>query len=162
MIRVALFTLLTIIANLAIYLFNPWQESEAIASIPEMAVMEAPEAPKGRLVRLSDVRAAVAQTVQKQPVAAPEPAAPTEAVVDPLQDSTRAVIAEIAAATGLPSPQSPKAGGSVYVVQPGDSLTTIAQTHYGDPMEFRRIFEANRAVIGSAPVVAPGMRLVLP
>jgi nucleoid-associated protein YgaU len=38
-----------------------------------------------------------------------------------------------------------------YVVKPGDTLQSIAEEQYGDAGEWQRIYQANRAVIGSDP-----------
>jgi nucleoid-associated protein YgaU len=58
----------------------------------------------------------------------------------------------------------PPADG-IYVVQPGDTLSTIAGKLYGDvaPGAWRAIWEANRATIGDDPNrIRVGMRLTLP
>ncbi|MBR8837150.1 MAG: LysM peptidoglycan-binding domain-containing protein [Stigonema ocellatum SAG 48.90 = DSM 106950] len=60
-------------------------------------------------------------------------------------------------------------GGSVdsrtYTVQPGDSLSAIAQKFYGDGSEqsWRKIYDANQAVIGPDPnQIQVGMVLIIP
>jgi nucleoid-associated protein YgaU len=64
--------------------------------------------------------------------------------------------------TGAPSPvaspsaaqptATPAPGGSTeYVVQPGDTLRSIAQQEYGDAEMWPRIYDANRDAIGSDP-----------
>lgn len=53
----------------------------------------------------------------------------------------------------------------VYTVQPGDFLSAIAQRFYGDGSEaaWRRIYDANRDVIGADPTkIEPGMVLTIP
>jgi ABC-type amino acid transport substrate-binding protein len=63
-----------------------------------------------------------------------------------------------------PVPAKAPAGGA-YVVQPGDTLSTIAGKLYGDvaPGAWRAIWEANRATIGDDPNrIRAGMRLTLP
>ena len=63
-----------------------------------------------------------------------------------------------------PLAAKPPAGGE-YVVQPGDTLSTIAGKLYGDvaPGAWRAIWEANRETIGDDPNrIRPGMRLTLP
>ncbi len=48
-----------------------------------------------------------------------------------------------------------------YTVQPGDFLSAIAQRFYGDGSEaaWRRIYDANRDVIGSDPNrIEPGRK----
>lgn len=52
-----------------------------------------------------------------------------------------------------------------YTVQSGDYLAAIAQQFYGDGSEaaWRRIYDANRDVIGSDPTrIEPGMVLTIP
>jgi lipoprotein-anchoring transpeptidase ErfK/SrfK len=38
-----------------------------------------------------------------------------------------------------------------YVTQAGDNLTTIAEQFYGDASQWKRIYEANKTVIGPDP-----------
>jgi nucleoid-associated protein YgaU len=50
-----------------------------------------------------------------------------------------------------------------YVVEPGDTLRTIALREYGDATLWERVYDANRDVIGPDPnTVLPGMRLRIP
>jgi len=52
-----------------------------------------------------------------------------------------------------------------YTVQAGDTLTLIALKHYGPGShdKWRRVFDANRAVIGDNPyLLRPGMVLRIP
>jgi nucleoid-associated protein YgaU len=50
-----------------------------------------------------------------------------------------------------------------YTVKKGDSLSKIAKRTYGDPQQWRRIYEANREVIGDNPdLIHPGQALKLP
>lgn len=52
---------------------------------------------------------------------------------------------------------------TIYVVRPGDSLSRIAQRHYGEAKQWTRIYEANRDLIGDDPnLIQPGQSLVLP
>jgi nucleoid-associated protein YgaU len=63
---------------------------------------------------------------------------------------------------------SPVLGGSAataadYVVQPGETLRSIANDTYGDANEWPRIYEANRERIGPDPdALQAGMRLRIP
>ncbi len=50
-----------------------------------------------------------------------------------------------------PSPSAPAAAEQTYVVQPGDTLLSIAQQFYGDGTKWRAIYDANRDVIGDNP-----------
>jgi 5'-nucleotidase len=58
---------------------------------------------------------------------------------------------------------SPNAVGEAYTVVTGDTLPAIAQKVYGDASQWRRIYDANRSVIGSNPnLVKVGVQLVIP
>jgi nucleoid-associated protein YgaU len=50
-----------------------------------------------------------------------------------------------------------------HTVGKGESLSTIAEKHYGDERHWRHIYEANRQIIGANPDrLQPGMRLRIP
>ncbi len=50
-----------------------------------------------------------------------------------------------------------------YTVQGGDTLGKISGRFYGDPAQWRRIYEANRAIIGNNPdVISVGQEFVIP
>ena len=55
-----------------------------------------------------------------------------------------------AAPTAQATPTS-SAEMETYAVQPGDTLLSIAEQFYGDSTKWRRIYEANRDVIGDDP-----------
>jgi nucleoid-associated protein YgaU len=62
-----------------------------------------------------------------------------------------------------PAPPPPPTGAVTYVVQAGDTLTTIARRHYDDARLWRVIYLHNRGVIGSDENrIQAGMRLVIP
>jgi len=61
---------------------------------------------------------------------------------------------------GGPAPAS--AGGRMYSVQPGDSLSKIAKKFYGDSNDWKRIFEANRDRIKNPDLIQPGWTLKIP
>lgn len=57
-------------------------------------------------------------------------------------------------ALGSPSaspPPSPAAGEQSYTVESGDTLAVIAQKFYGDPTQWRKIYDANKSAIGDDP-----------
>ena len=62
------------------------------------------------------------------------------------------------------APSAPAgAAEETYTVKKGDSLSKIAKRVYGDAQQWRRIYEANRAVIGDNPdLIHPGQALKLP
>lgn len=49
-----------------------------------------------------------------------------------------------------------------YEVQAGDSLSKIAKAHYGDPMQYNAIFEANRPMLDHPDKIYPGQVLRIP
>lgn len=49
-----------------------------------------------------------------------------------------------------------------YVVEKGDTLSKIAETFYGDPTLYPRIFEANRDVLVDPNRIKPGQKLRIP
>jgi nucleoid-associated protein YgaU len=54
-------------------------------------------------------------------------------------------------------------GGRTYTIAKGDSLSKIAKRIYGDAQQWRRIYEANREIIGDNPdLIHPGQALKLP
>lgn len=55
---------------------------------------------------------------------------------------------------------TPSAG--VYVVQPGDSLASIAYRFYGQTRYHERIYRANRDILGASDRLSVGMQLTMP
>ena len=55
-------------------------------------------------------------------------------------------------------------GSQVYVVQPGDHLSKIAEKFYGDGSEksWRKIYEANKDLISVPEQIEPGWKLCIP
>jgi nucleoid-associated protein YgaU len=59
--------------------------------------------------------------------------------------------------------QAPPGPGEEYEVKAGDTLLLISQQFYGDVALWRRIYDANREVIGADPdKLALGMKLRIP
>lgn len=54
------------------------------------------------------------------------------------------------------------AATQVYTVQAGDTLSKIAQRHYGEASQWKRIFEANRDTISDPDKIQVGQRLTIP
>lgn len=50
----------------------------------------------------------------------------------------------------------------MYEVQPGDSLSKIAQKFYGDPLKYKTIFEANQPMLRDPNLIYPGQTLRIP
>ena len=49
-----------------------------------------------------------------------------------------------------------------YTVKRGDTLSKIAQAHYGDANQYPRIFEANRPLLRDPDEIYPGQTLRIP
>jgi nucleoid-associated protein YgaU len=49
-----------------------------------------------------------------------------------------------------------------YTVVKGDTLSKIAKAHYGDPMKYPVIFEANRPMLSDPDKIYPGQTLRIP
>ncbi len=61
-----------------------------------------------------------------------------------------------------PSPPGPGTT-QTYTIQPGDSLSTVAQQYYGDPTLWRTIYNFNRDIIGDNPnAIKANMQLQVP
>jgi nucleoid-associated protein YgaU len=51
----------------------------------------------------------------------------------------------------------------IYTVVKGDSLSRIAKSLYGDANQWRKIYDANKTVIGNNPdLIKPGQVLNIP
>ncbi|QQA42631.1 LysM peptidoglycan-binding domain-containing protein [Pelagovum pacificum] len=82
----------------------------------------------------------------------------------PVEDATEEPV-EIAVPEAEQAPPVPneRDGPETYVVESGDSLSSIAEAYYGDPDDYVRILEANRDLIGdNRENIHVGWELVLP
>lgn len=57
---------------------------------------------------------------------------------------------------------NPKPESTFYEVKSGDSLSKIAKAHYGDPMKYPLIFEANKPMLSDPDKIYPGQVLRIP
>jgi nucleoid-associated protein YgaU len=62
----------------------------------------------------------------------------------------------------VPEPAAPAPAGTVYEIQKGDTLSAIAQRHYGNANAWHKIYEANRNVIKDPDKIYPGQKITLP
>jgi nucleoid-associated protein YgaU len=89
------------------------------------------------------------------PAVAPSP--PRPALASPVASPSAAPAAVSPTSTTEP------VAAETYEVQSGDTLLTIAQEKYGDGAQWRRIYDANKDVIGSDPdKLKIGMQLKIP
>lgn len=63
---------------------------------------------------------------------------------------------------GVPDGGGAGAGEQSYTVQKGDTLSHIAQKHYGEASKWHAIFDANRDTIDDPDKIFPGQVLKLP
>ena len=67
------------------------------------------------------------------------------------------------ASTSAPSSSATSGPEESYEVQPGDTLLSISEQFYSDPTKWRRIYDANKDVIGSDPdKLKVGAKLKIP
>jgi nucleoid-associated protein YgaU len=62
----------------------------------------------------------------------------------------------------VPAGTLPDGGNTTYTVEQGDTLSAIAQRHYGKASRWHAIFEANRDQIDDPDLIRPGQVLMLP
>lgn len=58
--------------------------------------------------------------------------------------------------------KSEESASILYEVQSGDTLSKIAKAHYGDPMKYTLIFEANEPLLKDPDKIYPGQVLRIP
>lgn len=49
-----------------------------------------------------------------------------------------------------------------HTVKSGESLSKISKKYYGDPMKYKKIFEANTNILKNPDIIQPGQILVIP
>ncbi|HET8736374.1 MAG TPA: LysM peptidoglycan-binding domain-containing protein [Pricia sp.] len=49
-----------------------------------------------------------------------------------------------------------------HVVKSGESLSKISEHYYGDPMKYKKIFEANSGILKNPDVIHPDQVLIIP
>ncbi|ABX02885.1 LysM peptidoglycan-binding domain-containing protein [Herpetosiphon sp.] len=93
-------------------------------------------------------------------------AATNNAVADALRQAQEAAKAQEVAKAEAAKAEAAKAEAAAeqrYTVQGGDTLGKISARFYGDAAQWRRIYEANRAIIGNNPdVISVGQEFVIP
>ncbi len=79
-------------------------------------------------------------------------------------DGVAAIDDRISIVPGSSAPASAPAAAAaqMYEVQPGDSLSKIAQKFYGDPLKYKLLFEANQPMLKDPNMIYPGQTLRIP
>ena len=62
---------------------------------------------------------------------------------------------------GMDAPE-PEPEVEYYTIVSGDSLSKIAKAHYGNAMDYPKIFEANKEVIKDPDLIYPGQKIRIP
>lgn len=91
-----------------------------------------------------------------------ERARPDFSGVEGSADTVPATDGDAASGADAADPTPSATGARHYVVKDGDTLSHIAQRHYGSASDWRRIYEANRGTIANPDMIHPGQELVLP
>lgn len=88
---------------------------------------------------------------------------PAVAPVDPVAADTQAATAADNAASAVPVAVAPAAAEpEVYTVAKGDTLGGIARKYYGKASAWKRILDANSALLKGKTLIRPGMKLQIP
>lgn len=93
----------------------------------------------------------------------PAPAAAKDKVVVASKSAPPAEKAKPAPASAKTVPaSSPKDGSQEYTIQAGDTLSRLAQRHYGDALKWNRIYEANKQTVKNPNYIFIGQKIVIP
>jgi uncharacterized protein YidB (DUF937 family) len=75
----------------------------------------------------------------------------------------KADFSDVSSGSSTTAERPKEAEPETYTVAAGDNLSKIAKRFLGDANEWRRIYDANRAVIGPNPdLIKPGQKLTIP
>ncbi|MDP3853998.1 peptidoglycan-binding protein LysM [Phenylobacterium sp.] len=77
-------------------------------------------------------------------------------------DDQITIAAQPAAAATPAAGAAPSTQATFYTVKSGDTLSKIAQAHYGDATRYGEIFEANRPMLKDPDKIYPGQALRIP
>jgi nucleoid-associated protein YgaU len=88
---------------------------------------------------------------------------PAVAPPSPQRPALSPVASPSVAAAAVTPTAMPEAAADTYEVQAGDTLLSIAEQYYGDTTQWRRIYDANKDVVGGDPdKLKIGMKLKIP
>jgi nucleoid-associated protein YgaU len=126
---------------------------------------ETPEQVKARLDRLAaDPKALDAhnRSVMNRVTASASPPTDLVKAVQASQQSLQAPANDVSTGALKAEAAVREAEGKTYVVRQGDTLWAIAQQVYGDPYQFKRLFDANPRVLATPNHIFPGQVLRVP
>jgi NitT/TauT family transport system substrate-binding protein len=93
----------------------------------------------------------------------PAPTAAKDKVVVASKSAPAAEKAKPAPASAKTVPASnPKDGSQEYTIQAGDTLSRLAQRHYGDALKWNRIYEANKQAVKNPNYIFIGQKIMIP
>ena len=131
-----------------------------IASVPAASQVETAAAPV-----VDSPAEAEPEQVKLRPAPAPviEPPAPAQTPAPVAEPAPRLPLDPVIEALIAQAALAAEAGtGGTYVVQPGDSLLSIARALYGNSDAYQQIFDANRDLLPSIDAIQTGQTLRLP
>lgn len=76
--------------------------------------------------------------------------------------AAQSAVQTVAPAVAVTTANRVSSGGNVYTVQPGDTLSRIAESRMGDGNLWDAIYQANRDQLKNANDLAPGMKIKIP
>ena len=97
----------------------------------------------------------------------PDPDQPTLEDLAPIESSASSMMpvgepAPPPAAQAEPQPAPPAGSPTVHVMQPKETLYSLAVRYYKDGKQWRRILEANKARISDPSKIPVGTKLIIP
>jgi NitT/TauT family transport system substrate-binding protein len=111
----------------------------------------------GFIDRLYKANPAVASAGVLTPVAAKDKVVVASKSAPPAEKAKPAP----AVAKTVPA-SSPKGGSQEYTIQAGDTLSRLAQRHYGDALKWNRIYEANKQSVKNPNYIYIGQKIMIP
>lgn len=100
--------------------------------------------------------------VTKGPASAPADSSP-EAVTASATAASRSPAPSTEREAVLPQPERPKIKTTKFhIVRSGETLSGIAEQHYGTVRDMKKILQANRNVLKDPNKIRPGMKLIIP
>ena len=129
-------------------------EGSAVPDTPTVDALKAEIKSLG--LNVKDLAVDVQGDTVKVSGSAPDQATKEKRVVAPGNVAGVAAVDESVAA------EKAEAEAVIYVVRKGDTLSAIAQKHYGKASKYMKIFEANRPMLKDPDKIYPGQSLRIP
>ncbi len=136
------------------------EQRQSVNSVAERAAKEAREAAE----HAQQQAQAKPRVTTQGHTASPAQSAPASGLSDAERkelEQLRERVQDLEQQQASPAPAAPKPERT-YTVQPGDSLRAISQRFYGDEMQWKRIYEANRDSIANPDLIHVGQTFKIP